>query len=139
MSRGRDALDDKLSLERGDSHLAHKIPKDPRRSRINATPKKGSTGTREPIDNVRTSSPLPPFFHSLSLSFSLHLSIFLQRPPKITRVWLAPVASMTKVGWGPERDTRARAGGCHVRIYISDFLFMQLFVREPRERVSRAS
>jgi len=119
----RDVSYDKIfidKIENATEPISHKIPKDPRCRRINATPKKESARTRESIDNVCAFSPSPPL---LSL-------FFFFRPPKITRVWLAPVASMTKVGPGP------RAGGCHVRIYISDFLFMQFFVREYRERVA---
>lgn len=77
--------------------ISHETPEDPRYSWINATLKKGSTGTREPIDNARALFPpsLPP-------PFSLTLSLSAVRP-KITRVRLAPVASMTKVGRpGPE-------------------------------------
>lgn len=88
-------LDDEFRNRDATWLILHITSKDPRCFRINATPKKGSTGTKEPIDNARAS-------FSLSVPSPL-LSVSLHRRPKITRVRLAPVASMTKVGRpGPE-------------------------------------
>ena len=115
-----------------------KTSKKPRCLRINATPKKGSIGTKEPIDNARASfSPSVPF-PLLALCLS-PLSVENYEGPARSgcvndQSWPARTRAL-----GRDADRAARAGGCYVRIYISDFLFMQLFVREFRERVSCTS
>lgn len=107
--------------------ISHKTCKDPRRPRINATPKKGSTGTKEPIDNARTSFSPSVLLLPLSLRLSLPSAENYEGP---ARSGCVNDQSWPARALGLDAIRAARAGGCHVRIYISDFLFMQLFVRE---------
>lgn len=91
----------------------------------------------------RSITPVPFFLllpHPPPSSFSLTLSLSAENYEGPTRSgcvndqsWPARARAP-----GPDAVRAARAGGCHVRIYISDFLFMQLFVRESWERVSRS-
>lgn len=102
-----------------------------KRSRINATLRERDSQKQESIDNV------PCTLFSLSLcSLSTKNYEGLARSGCVNdQSWLARAWARTRTRF----HDRAHAGGCHVRIYISDFLFMQLFVWELRVRVSRAS
>jgi len=129
--------------------ILHKIPKDPWCLRINATLKKDPR--EDPDHESRSITSVPPFPPSLSLSLSLSsfsLTFFFHCPPKITRVWLAPIASMTKVDRprdrAPAARLRRRGSGPRRRRLPRSYLYKWFFIhaafcpwilsKEERER-----
>lgn len=106
----------------------------------------GSTPLRKKDPQERESrsiTPVPLFLLLPPLPPFLTLSLFLRRPPKITRVRLALVASMTKVGRpgpGPRRSSSSpRRRLPRSYLYKWFFIHAAFCSRVPREGISRAS